>query len=84
MKLPPLDDNQQRLLREVVGQGIVRGGELMRATGMKADELITTAKPLLKYDLIEVSGNPFDEEEVMYAVFSVRPSDTEFLKYSLS
>ena len=84
MKLPPLNNDQQRLLRQIVEQGVARGGELMRSTGMQAYEFVEVVTTLLKYDLIEVSGSPFDEEEVMYAVFSVRPSDTEFLRHSLS
>ena len=85
MKTPPqLDEDQRLVLREVIDQGVIRGRELLRATRMDPAKLSEAVQELRNKDLIQVRGDVGNPSEIPYAVISVRPSDTKFLKYSVS
>ena len=81
--LPQLDDQQKIVLREIVDRGIIRGSELLRATYMDSTTLSEAVQALRSMDLIKVRGNVTNPDEIPYTVFSIRPSDSKFLRHSI-
>ena len=83
MQRPPdLDDQQKIVLREILERGIIKGSELLRVTYMDPATLSQLVRSLKSQDLIDVRGDFTNPEEIPYAVISVRPSDSKFLRYS--
>lgn len=83
-RAPRLKGDDIRVLQAISGGGIVRGAELMRRMGYtNAQQLMAPVRDLLKHDLIEISGNPFDEQQILSAVFSTKPSKSAFVQHTL-
>jgi len=80
---PQLDDQLKIVLREIIDRGIIRGSELLRATQMDPANLSTAVQELRNQNLVTVRGDVTNPDEIPYAVLSVRPSDSKFLKYSV-
>ena len=83
MYVPPeLDEVEVRVLRAIERKGMARGRELFRHAELKSPgDLIEPINKLLKYDLIDSAGDTYDEKDIAFAVFSVRPSAKSAVKY---
>jgi hypothetical protein len=76
---PQLSPEAVRVLRIMLDQTIVRGGDLVRYAGMKQpSELMKPVDELLTQNLIEVSGD-ISEQMLPFATFGIRPSAREYL-----
>ncbi len=86
MYIPPkLDRDQLRVLEAIDQRGVVRGRDLVRFAGFeKPAQLLDAVGVLLQNELIDVSGDAYDEKGILSAVFSTRPSANTAVKYALS
>jgi hypothetical protein len=79
--LPQLTPEAQRVLRALLGQNNLGGGDLMRRTGLTAPGQLSAAlKQLQQTDLVQVSGDTSNENELAFATIGIRPSSAQYLK----
>lgn len=80
MRPPQLSSEAVRVLKVILDNKVIRGGELMRISGMKTpSDLAKPVKELQDQSLIEVSGEVWDENMLPFATFGSRPSAREYL-----
>ncbi|MEA2936585.1 MAG: hypothetical protein QOG83_1998 [Alphaproteobacteria bacterium] len=81
---PQLSDMEQRLLSAILTHPNIGGAELMRYAGVsRSEDLIQPVRKLQANNLIEVSGDVFNEKMLPYATFGYRPSAKEYLHFVL-
>jgi len=70
-----LNDLQKKILAATLERSMVSGAELTKFTGTSNwNELAEAVKSLQSQDLVEVSGNIWDEKDFYYTTIGVRPS----------
>ena len=83
MRTPELDDTELRVL-DAISDGVVRGYELSRRSGVDdAKKLFDAVCHLIDLGLIEARPRVFDERLLRSAVFSVLPSRRQYARHAL-
>ena len=82
--MPRLNPDEVRVLQVILDRSIVQGRALMRTSGIsEIDKFMAIAINLLKHELIETSGNIFDEDQILNAMFRVMPSVAPYVKQTI-
>jgi hypothetical protein len=77
---PQLTQDARDVLRVILDNKILRGGEIMRHAGIKtAAELVAPVRELVDLQLVEVIGG-LTAETIPFTTFGTRPSAQEYLR----
>ncbi len=83
--MPPLSKPAIQALRVIVQRGNARGAEIIYETRLSdPQKLVDALETALKYDLVQVSGNPYDANEVSRAVFTIPPSKIKLVELAMA
>ena len=82
--MPPLSKPAIQALRVIAQRGNARGAEIIYETRLSDPQLVDALETALKYDLVQVSGNPYDANEISRAVFTIPPSKIKLVEFAMA